>query len=157
MIQKREKRAHTVTSPRLNLFINYLNYSNMETIVFDFATEKKAAQAGGGLITGSSSTYKNQTIVISLTAPWYKKDADGNPTSEQRTKSGALGVVTSHGWLNASELLTFLETLSKDEVYGKLILSEKKNNKTTNKLNIDPTYSFKLTIDGKGKISKVEA
>jgi hypothetical protein len=157
MIEKKEKRAHTVTSPRLNLFINYFNYKFMETIVFDFATEKKAAQAGGGLITGSSSTYKNQTIVISLTAPWYKKDSDGNPTNEQRTKSGALGVITSHGWLNASELLSFMETLSNEEVYGKLISVEKKNNKNILKLNIDPTYSFKLSVDGKGKISKVEA
>ena len=129
----------------------------MERIEFSFSAERKAAMAGGGLITGQSSSYKGETIVISLTAPWYKKDAEGKPTQEQRTKSGALGVITTHGWLNASELLTFMEKLKDNEVYKKIIETEKVNDKRKYSLKIDPSYAFKLSIDNKGKIEKVES
>jgi len=129
----------------------------MERIEFNFADEKKAAQAGGGLITGNSSTYKGQTITMALTAPWYKKDSNGDPTTETRTKSGALGITTTHGWLNGSELLTFMEGLSGQDVFTKLIETKTVSNKKKYSLIIDPTFNFKMSIDNKGKIAKVES
>jgi len=119
----------------------------MSNIKFaSFADEKKVANVGGVV----SQNYKGKTAVLSLTSPWVSKD-----TKSERTSKGSLGVNTSEGWLNASALIAYLETVT-GEVKTKLIKEVKNGTKKHFELVIDPSFSIKITFDTNGVITKVE-
>ena len=159
MIEKKEKRAHTVTSPRLNLFINYFKSFIMEKITID--VNQEILNAGKGGI--ASAKHAGSTVTMSLVSQWFRKDADGNPTNESRTKNGSLGATTSEGWLNLSALIKFLNSVQ-GEVKNKLMpteqVTETVNGITTTSLKtsivFNPTYMFKISFNKEGGITKVE-
>jgi hypothetical protein len=127
----------------------------MSNITFNsFAEEKKVANAGG-LVT---EKFSGKTATLTFNSPWAKKDGS------IRTKSGSLGVNTSEGWLNASAVIAFLETL------GPTHPSVQKLIKVVQaapagfgaaapaagfELVVDPSLAIQITFDAEGKIAAI--
>jgi len=132
----------------------------MEKISIDVNAEIQNAGKGGL----ASAKHAGSTVSMSLISQWFRKDADGNRTTESRTKSGCLGADTSEGWLNLSALIKFLNTIQGD-VKNRLMPTESVqsvvNGITTTTLVtsivFDPTYTFKISFNKEGGITKVEA
>ena len=129
----------------------------METINFNLSEEAKVSNSGGL----AANKCEGKLTEIALTSQWSKNGFD-------RTKNGtgALGVNTTLGWLNASMLITYLMKLDgENPVRVMLIEEETEEKKVGNKkvqvptgngtLNIDDTNVFFMKTDSNGSITEV--
>lgn len=130
----------------------------MSNIRFSAFEEESKAANSGGLV---SAKHLGSSVILELTAQWEK---DG----KTRTKSGALGVTTTDGWMNASELITYLGKLDEnDEVRQALIepIEVTPATKVGNK-NVPAVVEYELVVGSAqaievhfnkdGKLTKVE-
>lgn len=69
-----------------------------------FQQEAKVANTGGL----ASEKNKGKTVALNILRPWVAKDGR---TRTGKEGNGSLGVDTTEGWLNASQLIAFLGEL----------------------------------------------
>ena len=123
----------------------------MSNITFkSFEDETKAAISGL-----ASQNFAGKTVKLELVSPWEKKDEKGVSYNRTKLGKGSLGVNTTAGWLNASELIAHLGTLDDKKDKARIALIKPGKNKEL-ELVVGTAQSINITFDDKGKIAKVE-
>jgi len=125
------------------------------TINVDLKQEELAASKGGLAF----EKCVEEAREIRILAKWFKKDAEGNVTTQDRTGTdgkGSLGCTTTLGWANLSKIILAIQKLNTDDQLRlKLWAGDAETQGKTGKFTIDPTVSFWLKCKDKNTIDWV--